>query len=102
MLDGLGIWIVNQGYYSEGDLHGFQEKFVGVGIIFDTFRNTENLAAHRDVTVLVNDGEKTWDMMTAEVQGCNTNVRYHSDRADFSITDASRAQIIANGTRYVK
>ena len=36
--------------------------------MFDTFRNTENIYAHRDVTVLINDGEKTWAIMTADVQ----------------------------------
>eukprot|EP01031_Cornospumella_fuschlensis_P032804 gene32804-39660_t len=35
--DGLALWVVQNGYYVEGDLHGFQEKFVGVGVIFDTF-----------------------------------------------------------------
>ncbi len=56
--DGIGLWIVQDPYYTEGNLHGYQENFVGVGIIFDTFKNTENIAAHRDVTVLINDGEK--------------------------------------------
>ena len=66
--DGIAVWIVQQGYFIEGDLHGFQEDFIGVGIIFDTFRNTENLMAHRDVTVLINDGDKTWAMMTEDVK----------------------------------
>jgi len=96
--DGIGVWISNAAYYMEGDLHGTQEKFLGVGIIFDTFKNTETLAAHRDVTILINDGEKTWEMMTEDVKGCNVNVRYHNERADFSVTDASRAQIIVNDT----
>ena len=56
--DGIGLWIVQDPYYTEGNLHGYQENFVGVGIIFDTFKNTENIGAHRDVTVLINDGEK--------------------------------------------
>ena len=97
--DGIGMWIVQQSYYSEGNLHGFQEKFVGVGIIFDTFKNTENIASHRDVTVLVNDGTKTYEMMTEKVQGCNTNVRYHAERADFSVLDASRAKINVDDTK---
>jgi mannose-binding lectin 2 len=97
--DGIGMWIVQQSYYNEGDLHGFQEKFVGLGIIFDTFKNTENLANHRDVTILVNDGTKTYEMMTADVQGCNTNVRYHAQRADFSVLDASRAKIVLDDKR---
>jgi hypothetical protein len=66
--DGMALWLVQQGYYMEGNLHGFQEDFVGVGIIFDTFKNTEHLHAHRDVTVLVNNGEKTWEMMTDKVK----------------------------------
>lgn len=94
--DGIALWMVQQGYYTEGPLHGFQDKFYGIGVIFDTFKNLETLSAHRDVTVLVNDGEKTWEMMTENVQGCNMNFRYHNDRADFSVTDASRVKIIVN------
>jgi lectin, mannose-binding 2 len=95
--DGLAMWIVQSSYYTEGDLHGFQEKFKGIGIIFDTFKNIETVNVHRDVTVLVNDGEKTWAMMTEDVQGCNINVRYHAERADFSVEDASKAKVIING-----
>lgn len=98
--DGIAMWIVQQSYYAEGNLHGFQEKFVGIGIVFDTFKNTENLASHRDVTVLVNDGTKTYEMMTENVQGCNTNVRYHAERADFSVLDASRAKINVDDNKY--
>lgn len=94
--DGIAFWIVQQGYYSEGNLHGFEERFTGVGIIFDTFKNTENIAAHRDVTVLVNDGTRSYELMTQDVQGCNANFRYHADRADFSVTDATRAKIVVN------
>ena len=100
--DGIGFWITQQGYYTEGTIHGSQERFTGVGIIFDTFKNTENLAAHRDVTVLVNDGTKTYEMMTETVQGCNMNVRYHNARADFSVTDSSsKAKVMIDGNRLV-
>ena len=58
------------GYYTDGPLHGFNEKYYGIGIVFDTFRNTENLANHRDITVLVNDGESTYEMMIQDVQVC--------------------------------
>ena len=71
------------------------------GIIFDTFKNTENLSAHRDVTVLVNDGDKTFELMTDDIQGCNTNVRYHAERADFSVSDSSRAKIVISGNRFL-
>jgi len=97
--DGLALWIVQSSYYSEGDLHGHSEKFKGIGIIFDTFKNIETVHAHRDVTVLVNDGEKTWAMMTEDVQGCNINVRYHADRADFTVDDASKAKVIIKNNK---
>lgn len=71
--DGMAVWLVQQGYYIEGDLHGFQDDFIGVGILFDTFKNTEHPEAHKDVTILINDGEKTWEMMTETVL-----VRLHS------------------------
>jgi len=98
--DGLALWIVKQSYYTEGDVHGYNEKFVGIGIIFDTFRNTESYDKHRDVTVLINDGEKTLEMMTKDVIGCNINVRYHAERADFTVNDLSRARIIFNNTNF--
>jgi mannose-binding lectin 2 len=99
--DGLAVWIVTQGYYLEGDLHGFSDRFTGVGIIFDTYKNTDNLAAHRDVTVLINDGEKTFEMMTEKIQGCNINVRYHADRADFNVKDSvSSAKFLITETGY--
>ena len=45
--DGLALWITHTAFFNEGELHGSEEKFYGVAIIFDTFKNTENLAAHR-------------------------------------------------------
>jgi mannose-binding lectin 2 len=92
--DGIALWIVQQGYYLEGDLHGFQEDFVGVGIIFDTFQNSDD---HMDVTVLINNGEKDVATMTKEVKGCNLHVRYHGERADFKVTDGTAAKVIVNG-----
>lgn len=94
--DGIGFWIMQQSYYKEGSLHAVDERFVGLGIIFDTFKNTETLSVHRDVTVVVNDGEKTWEMMTEDVQGCEALLRYHNDRDDFSVTDASRAKLVVD------
>ena len=87
------MWIVSDEDYVEGDLHGFVEKFEGIGIIFDTFKNTEHLSYHRDVTVLINDGQKTYEIMTENILGCNTNLRYSSERADFSVTDSARVKI---------
>lgn len=92
--DGIALWFVQQGYYIEGEIHGFQEKFVGIGIIVDTFKNTERLSSHRDITILINDGDKTYEAMTEDVVGCNMNVRYHNDRADFTVDDSSRAKVV--------
>ena len=39
--------------------------------------------------------------MTDDIQGCNTNVRYHSERADFSVSDSSRAKIVISGNRFL-
>jgi lectin, mannose-binding 2 len=100
--DGIAMWITQQAYYNPGELHGSQEKFVGIGIIFDTFRNTETINAHRDVTVLINDGEKTFEMMTDQVLGCNANIRFHSERADFSVTDSTRAKVVINNNKCVE
>jgi mannose-binding lectin 2 len=103
--DGLALWIVTQGYYMEGELHGYQEEFTGVGIIFDTYKNTENIQSHRDVTVLVNNGNKNYQMMTETIEGCNINVRYHAERADFNVKDSvSRVKFLLtdNGLMNIK
>merc|ERR1711871_603311 len=70
----------------------------GIAIIMDTFKNSEYAFAHRDITVLVNDGERTYEMMTDDILGCDVNVRYHNARADFSVTDASRVYFSITGS----
>jgi len=95
--DGIALWITQNSYHVDGIIHGTAENFIGVGVIFDTFKNTENLSAHRDITVLVNNGDKTYEMMTKDVMGCAAKVRYHADRADFSVMDSSRAKVVVQG-----
>jgi lectin, mannose-binding 2 len=92
--DGIAWWITQNSQHMDGIVHGSAEKFVGIGVIFDTFKNTESLASHRDVTVLINTGDKTYEMMTKDVLGCGAKIRYHADRADFVVTDSSRAKIV--------
>ena len=75
--DGLALWFVEEPYYLEGHLHGFKDKFIGVGIIFDTYKNPDNIAAHRDISVITNDGNMLLSQMEAQMQGCNVNYRYH-------------------------
>jgi len=50
-----------------GPVQGLAEKFIGVGIIVDTFKNTETFLSHRDVLVLINDGTKSYEDMIDEV-----------------------------------
>lgn len=41
----------------------------GIGVVFDTFKNTEQGAKHRDVAVYTNDGKKTADQLMADFEG---------------------------------
>jgi lectin, mannose-binding 2 len=97
--DGIALWITHSAFHNAGELHGSQEKFVGVGIIFDTFRNSENSAVHRDITILVNDGTQTYESMAKASVGCDSNFRFHADRADFSVSNAARAKILVEEGR---
>jgi len=92
--DGIGFWLVQSSFFQEGPVHGFIEQFVGVGIVIDTFRNIENISKHRDILILVNDGTKTYEQMIDEPIGCSANVRYHEDRADFSVDSSSRLKVV--------
>ena len=71
----------------------------GFGVIFDTFKNTESLSQHRDVSVIVNDGESSTELMMDKLEGCDASIRYHEDRADFSVESMSRAKVIVTGNR---
>ena len=37
--------------------------------------------SHRDVTVLINDGDKTWAMMTEEVKVCHNSLNNNDNNA---------------------
>jgi len=92
--DGIGFWLVQSSFFQDGPIHGFTEQFTGIGIIIDTFRNVENIEKHRDVLVLVNDGTKSYEQMVDEPIGCSANVRYHEDRADFTVDSSSRMKVV--------
>ncbi len=39
----MAFWLSHQPFWQEGDLHGISlDKFVGVGVVFDTFKNTDH------------------------------------------------------------
>lgn len=98
--DGIALWFVKEPSYPRffnkrgEELHGGSSSFEGVAIIFDTFKNAEALEAHRDVTVLFNDGTRTRAQMTEVVEGCDANVRFHEERGDFSVSSHARAKVI--------
>jgi len=97
----LALWFIDQSYYLEGNLHGSQTEFNGIGIIFDTYKNLDKLHVHKDISVLVNKGDKDWKPPTkvSEIIGCDANFRFHNERGDFSVTDASRAKITVSRDR---
>jgi mannose-binding lectin 2 len=99
--DGMALWFIQQAYYVEGDFHGSVERFTGFGIIFDTFKNTETLSYHRDISIVYNDGEKTAEFMMEKKEGCDAHIRYHEERGDFSVHSLSRAKVVLQEGRKV-
>ena len=89
--DGLGLWLTADGSYNPGLVHGVAEAFSGVGVVVDTFKNTESAELHKDVMILVNpDGTRTRAQMQALSLGCNlAGLRHHEKRADFSPASAT-------------
>nr|CCA25650.1 lectin putative [Albugo laibachii Nc14] len=82
--DGLAIWITHERAHRDGPNHGFIEKYRGVGIILDTYHNTEQKGKHKDVTIQINDGTKELETFYNEdVNGCDFSYRYHSESEEF-------------------
>ncbi|KAJ8603710.1 hypothetical protein CTAYLR_000197 [Chrysophaeum taylorii] len=92
--DGMALWLSESRSYRSGDFHGSADKFRGIGIIIDTFKNAELLSYHKDVTVVVNEGESDVEEMLTSSVGCNGDIRYHEDRGDFSVSAASRVKFV--------
>ncbi len=64
----------------------------GFGVIFDTFKNTENAALHKDVAVVVNlDGTPGTIPGSGNRGGCDVDFRYWEKRDDFSVANTSTA-----------
>jgi mannose-binding lectin 2 len=91
--DGIALWLSQTSYYNGGNLHAAPESFTGIGIILDTFKNTENAHLHKDISVLINDGQQTTEDMLKSATGCDALVRYHEKRADFSTSNSSRVKV---------
>ena len=98
--DGLGWWFTKNTQESidslTGPLHGTRDKFIGFGVVFDTFENTDPGVIHNDLTIFSNNGTRSGEEMQQESFGCRnlpSKVRYHEKRADFSWSSKSQAAI---------
>ncbi|CAM9996743.1 unnamed protein product, partial [Phaeothamnion confervicola] len=91
--DSLALFITTEPRPSEGTLYGFQDKFVGIGVVMDTYRDSPVPSKHRDVSVVVNNGQKGFNEVTDALTGCNANLRYYEKRDDFNVLKASRIRL---------
>lgn len=92
--DGMALWLTDSRSYRMGDFHGSTEKFKGIGVIIDTFKNAEMSSYHKDITVVINEGSSDQEQMLTSSIGCNGDIRYHEDRGDFSVSSASRIKFV--------
>ncbi|CAK4068366.1 unnamed protein product [Aphanomyces euteiches] len=97
--DGIGLWLTNKRSHVQGENHGFTADFKGVGIILDTFVNHDHKGGHKDVTVQVNDGTKTLEVLQEETKiGCDAAFRYHEESAKFDpVFSSSRLRLVIVG-----
>ncbi|OQR96582.1 lectin [Achlya hypogyna] len=93
--DGIGLWLMTSPYV-RGQNHGVDPAFTGVGIVIDTFVNSEHKGGHKDVTVQINDGTKTLETLQDEAKiGCDGAFRYHEDSDDFdAVYSSSRLRLV--------
>ncbi|CAN0326766.1 unnamed protein product, partial [Laminaria digitata] len=71
----------------------------GLGVIVDTYRNEEFYSSHKDITVVFNTGAMTKEDMVKGSVGCNAQVRYYENRADFdpgSLSSRLKVEISGN------
>lgn len=101
--DGIGLWFTNHKGFAQGSNHGFTDKFSGVGVVIDTFVNSEHKGGHKDISVQINDGTKTLNQLNDEQrQGCDAAVRYYEQSALFDpVHSMSRIKVKIDGQRLV-
>ena len=86
--DGFGLWFTQHQYHVDGPIHGFSDTFVGFGVLFDTFRNTEAGHVHKDVALIINNGEAMDGVTQPDTPGCDGDFRFWEGRDDFSVSDS--------------
>ena len=103
--DGMGVWMINQPFYSSGFIHGSNEYFNGIGLIIDTYKVRSD-PRHRDIGLVVNNGNRDYRDVASEIQaddlvGCDASpLRYHHKSGEYSAAkNSSRVLINIVGTK---
>ena len=74
--DGLAFWFTDMPNIRNGEVFGVVDDFKGFAVVFDTFRNQEFLAVHKDISVLTGDGKPgAGDRRNTERPGCDADFR---------------------------
>lgn len=81
--DGFGMFLTKQRAV-QGKVFGFQDKFEGLGIFFDTYKNNRPGVSFPYVMAMMGDGQTEYDKdndgKANELAGCSV-WRYHSSNA---------------------
>lgn len=97
--DGLAFWFTDMPSIKQGDVFSVAGDFKGFAVIFDTFRNSEYAAVHKDISVLTGDGKPgAEDRLNTERSGCNADFRYYEGADNFDVAKSiSYAKITLKG-----
>ncbi|KLJ07658.1 lectin, mannose-binding 2 [Blastomyces silverae] len=72
--DGMAIWLTKQ-RATKGPVFGFMDKFEGLGIFFDTYKNNRPSVAFPYVMAMLGDGQTSYDQAhdgkANELAGCS-------------------------------
>ena len=84
--DGLAFWFTDMPNIRSGDVFGVIDDFKGFSVIFDTFKNSEFLAVHKDISVLTGNGlAGAGDRRNTERAGCDADFRYYEGADNFDV-----------------
>ena len=99
--DGMALWVSPTPYSvfaKGGSAFGVPDTIEGFGILFDTYKNVEIGNRHKDIMLVVGDGEKPMEMHNVLPTGCKSKYRYWEKRDDFNIGSHSIAVIDYKGS----
>ncbi|CAM9385524.1 unnamed protein product [Pylaiella littoralis] len=84
---------------------GIDEGFVGMAVIINTNRvllsknrkEGEPMGRHRDVSIVLNNGTRTYHDLIGNLEGCTANVRFDESRDDFNVMMSTRVRVKVSG-----